>query len=188
MSDWMSPTTWLDRPEVTLQMGEVYASREPCVISTVVGSCIAVALWDPQVRVGGLTHFVVPPLDDAEEATRFGTQAMDLLVCAMMKQGADRRRLTATIVGAAHLLTIDEGDAGPAQRNLRFIRSFIQRDGFPLVAEEVGGHAPRRFRFETDTGHGTVRPVKSGRVLAELFQTERTQTATAPSYGDVTLF
>jgi chemotaxis protein CheD len=179
---------WIERPEVTVQVGQLYASREPCVITTVVGSCIAVGLWDPQARVGGLTQFMVPPLDDAEEVVRFGTQAIDLLVCAMMKEGADRLRLGATVVGAARLLTIDEGDASVAQRTLRFIRDFIRRDGFALRWEDTGGDAPRRLSFETDTGKAIVRPVESTRFLAELFRADRTPVAPAPSSGDVTLF
>ena len=178
----------VERLEMTVQVGQFYASREPCMITTVVGSCIALALWDPHARVGGLTHFVVPPLDDAEEVTRFGAQAMDLLVCAMMKAGGDRLQLRATVVGAARLLTIDEGDGSVARRTLRFIRDFIRRDGFPVTSEDTGGDAPRRLSFETDTGRATVRPVKPTRLLAELFRAQRAPVISAPSYGDVTLF
>jgi chemotaxis protein CheD len=131
--------SWIERPEVTLQVGQFHASREPCLITTVAGSCIALGLWGSRARVGGLTHFVVPPLDDAEEVTRFGAQAVDLLVCALIKQGADRLRLSARVVGA-------------------------------------------------DTGQATVRPVRSTRLLAELFRVERTPAVAASSYGDVTLF
>lgn len=188
MTASLSDAPWIERPEVTLRAGQFYASREPCVITTVVGSCIALALWDSQARIGGLTHLVIPPLDDAEEVTRFGAQAIDLLVCAMMKEGADRLRLAATVVGAARLLTIDEGEASVAQRTLRFIRDFLRRDGFPLRLDDTGGDAPRRVSFETDTGHTMVRPVKPTRLLTELFRAERPPVIPAPSYGDVTLF
>jgi chemotaxis protein CheD len=180
--------TELERREITVHAGQHYASREPCLITTVVGSCIALALWDPKARVGGLAHVLVPPLDDAEEATRFGAQAIDLLVCSMMKAGADRLQMRATAVGAARLLTIDEGEASVARRTLRFIRDFIARDGYPLMLEDTGGEAPRRLSFETDTGRATVGPVPRTRLLAELFRAEPTRIAPTLSYGDVTLF
>ena len=74
--------------EVTLHVGGVHASSEPTLIKTLLGSCVAVCLWDPRVQVGGMNHFLLPdgdPDGPRDEATRFGAHAMDCLVGEMLK-------------------------------------------------------------------------------------------------------
>jgi len=45
--------------QVTIYIGTVFAAREPTVIETLLGSCVAVCLWDPETRVGGMNHFLL---------------------------------------------------------------------------------------------------------------------------------
>ena len=84
--------------EITLHVGGVHASAEPSMIKTLLGSCVAVCLWDERARVGGMNHFLLPdgrPDGPHDEATRFGVHAMDCLVGEMLKLGADSRRMVA---------------------------------------------------------------------------------------------
>jgi chemotaxis receptor (MCP) glutamine deamidase CheD len=97
----------VERQEAVIHIGGVRAAREPSVLKTVLGSCIAVCLTDPVARIGGMNHFMLPaPGDGSEEpwgAARYGIHAMDLLVGAMLKAGADRLRLQARLFGGASL-------------------------------------------------------------------------------------
>jgi chemotaxis receptor (MCP) glutamine deamidase CheD len=174
--------------EVTLYIGGVHACAEPTVIKTLLGSCIAVCLWDPVTRVGGMNHFMLPQGEGrGDDLTRFGVHAMDCLISATMKVGADRRRLQAKLFGGAHVLDIAVSEGGVPQRNVDFIRAFLEREGFPVLSADVGGHQPRYVHFHTDSGRARVKRVTSvtDRPRFEAFPT---RPPAPPAYGSVTLF
>lgn len=177
--------------EVTLYIGGVHASRHPMLIKTLLGSCIAVCLWDPEAQVGGMNHFMLPREVGSgrnADASRFGVHAMDCLVGAMMKLGGDRRRFVAKVFGGAHVLDIKESAAGVPQQNIEFIRTFLGEEGFPVLSEDVGGYHPRHVHFYTATGRARIKRVKSVASCSRLVGEEQRQVAAPPRYGDVTLF
>ena len=175
--------------EVTLYIGGVHASAEPTLIKTLLGSCIAVCLWDPAARVGGMNHFMLPQGDgQGDDLTRFGVHAMDSLIGATMKAGGERRRLTAKLFGGAHVLDIAVSEGGVPQRNVDFVQKFLEREGFPVLSADVGGHQPRYVHFFTDTGRARVKRVTSVTGRPRLEPYEKPRPAPAPTYGSVTLF
>ena len=175
--------------EVTLYIGGVHASAEATLIKTLLGSCIAVCLWDPVARVGGMNHFMLPQGDGkGDDLTRFGVHAMDSLIGATMKVGGERRRLTAKLFGGAHVLDIAVTEGGIPQRNVDFVQTFLEREGFPVLSADVGGHQPRYVHFFTDSGRARVKRVTSVTGRPRLEPYEKPRPAPAPTYGSVTLF
>lgn len=174
---------------VTLYLGGVHASGEPIIIRTLLGSCIAVCLYDPNRHAGGMNHFMLPHgscRDGDQEATRFGAYAMDRLVAAVMKAGGDRGRLVAKVFGAAHVLGIFESKSSVPQQNIAFIQTYLKREGFPVAAEDLGGYDPRDVRFHTSTGRAFVRKVPTA--WRRLLTREKIAEAKPCAYGEVTLF
>src|SRR5262249_26309622 len=113
--------------EITLHVGGVHASAEPTMIKTLLGSCVAVCLWDECARVGGMNHFLLPdgrPDGPRDEATRFGVHAMDCLVGEMLKLGADPRRIIAKVFGGASVLALAGSAASVPQANVAFVRAY----------------------------------------------------------------
>ena len=182
------PQVTASEGEVTLYIGGVHASREPVVIKTLLGSCIAVCLHDPVSRVGGMNHFMLPfgADDHAANAARFGVHAMDRLIGAAMRAGGDRRRFVAKVFGGAHVLGRRGSQVSVPEQNIEFVRSFLETEGFPLLNADVGGEQPRQVHFHTDSGRAFVKRVTGA--AAKLAQRERRSMRTPPAYGDVTLF
>jgi chemotaxis receptor (MCP) glutamine deamidase CheD len=175
--------------EMTIHIGGVHASAEPVIIRTLLGSCIAVCLWDRARNIGGMNHFLLPSGDSLEgDPGRFGVHAMDRLIGAMMKLGADRRQLVAKVFGGAHVLDIAESDTGVPQRNIAFIRDFLEYDRIPVAAEDVGGHQPRDVRFYTATHRVRVRRVGAARAQTRLVRAEHRAEVAAPAFGSVELW
>lgn len=179
--------------DVTIYIGGVHASDTPTLVKTLLGSCIAVCLWDPVTRVGGMNHFMLPHGGGSgfgEDATRFGVHAMDRLIGATMKSGGDRRRLVAKVFGGAHVLQIRESVDSVPQQNIQFIRSFLSAESLPVLGEDVGGHHPRHVHFHTGTGIARVKRVTSAGAQARLVERERVQERADESsrYGTVELF
>jgi len=142
-----------DTPRVTIHIGGIRASKEPLVIDTVLGSCIAACLYDPEARIGGMNHFMLPEGIDLKNpnSTRYGVHAMELLISDLMKLGAERSRFRAKIFGGGHVLKIRESVKGVPQRNIEFVRRFLQGEQIPVVKEDLGGYQPRRVLFHTDS-------------------------------------
>jgi chemotaxis receptor (MCP) glutamine deamidase CheD len=177
--------------EVTIYIGGVHVTEHPEVVKTLLGSCISVCLHDPGARVGGMNHFMLPHRvgdGDAEDLTRFGVHAMDCLIGTMMKLGGDRRRFVAKFFGGAHVLNIREAATGVPQQNIDFIRSFLTAEGFPILAEDVGGYHPRHVRFYTASGRAMVKRVEGAHARSRLLAQEQQRPAEPPKFGDVVLF
>jgi chemotaxis receptor (MCP) glutamine deamidase CheD len=191
----MSPTATRppQTPEIvekTIYIGEVLAAREPTIIKTLLGSCVAVCLWDPVTRVGGMNHFLLPRSlqESTDDSARFGVHAMDLLICEMLKAGAERSRLRAKVFGGAHVLAVAEEEDGIPSQNITFALEFLKRDGFKLTGSDLGGYLPRRVHFQTDTGRAFVQRVVSATALSRLTAAESRQAIDKPVYGAVELF
>ena len=79
-----------DRTSYIVQ-GEFRVSRDPSeVLSTVLGSCVAVCLWDPTAKVGGMNHFLLPAAPGQGDAKmlRYGAHAMEVLINEVLKLGS----------------------------------------------------------------------------------------------------
>ena len=177
--------------EITLHVGGVHASAEPTVIKTLLGSCVAVCLWDPRVAVGGMNHFLLPsgePDGRPDDATRFGVHAMDRLIGEMLKLGATPRRLVAKVFGGASVLAIRGSAASVPRANVDFVREFLAREGLRVAATSVGGTLPRQIRFFTDSGKALVRRVVGPRAQALVLEEEQKGRRRRARFGDVTFF
>lgn len=177
---------------VTINIGGLRASSEPLVIDTVLGSCIAACLYDPVSGVGGMNHFMLPEGFDPDNpaSTRYGVHAMELLITEIMKLGGQRRRFQAKVFGGGHVLNIRESLDGVPQRNIDFVRRFLNVERIPVMTEDVGGYQARRVLFYSNTGkvmlkrlgtNDAVRTAEEEMVYLISLKKQKTD-------GDVTLF
>ena len=144
---------------VYLAPGRLYASGEDVQVTTILGSCVAVCLWDPQAEVGGVNHFLLPSGTPA--SPRFGDSAVALLIGEVLERGAHRGRLTAKIFGGACVLEAfraDEWSLGA--RNVEIAREQLEAACIPVVGEDVGGDRGRKLVFHVRTGAAWVRPIE----------------------------
>jgi chemotaxis protein CheD len=166
---------------VTVLQGDLHVSSDPTeVLSTILGSCVAVCLWDPMARVGGMNHFLLPGDNDrCANTIKYGTHAMELLINALMRKGAVRGRLQAKLFGGAQMVS-QFRTIGAS--NIRFARAFLQTEGIPCLSESLGGTTARRVRFWPTTGQAQMLAVPRHDSLPVTL----TPAVTAPL--DITLF
>lgn len=153
-----------DVPIRPIIVGQVEASATPLRLTTLVGSCIAVCLFDPKYNIGGMNHFMLPCCTTVDrQCATYGIHAMELLVNEIMKLGGDRRRLVAKVFGGGNVLGRNESPGSIhaiGERNAQFAMEFLQTDGIPVVAQDIGGLTGRQVHFLTHTGQAFVRPVQ----------------------------
>lgn len=178
------------REEIVIYLGGLHVSSQPIVIKTLLGSCIAVCLYDPIRRMGGMNHFMLPHGGGRgqQDAARFGVHAMDLLITALMKSGADRRRLVAKVFGGAHVLDISDSPTSVPRQNVAFIHRYLEQECLPILAKDVGGSRPREIHFHTKSGQVFVRKVSSAQSWKQLLALEKIDEERTLRFGEVTLF
>lgn len=170
--------TGTDRTVYVVQ-GEYRVSAEPDeVLSTLLGSCVAVCLWDPVARVGGMNHFLLPfgPDGAKDGSMRYGVHAVEILINDLLRNGARRDRLRAKLFGGARMSSRLR-DIGTA--NAAFARDYLKTEDIACIAESLGGNSARRVVFRPTTGQARQMLVPDA-IVEETSTAQRTQ--------DVTLF
>jgi chemotaxis protein CheD len=128
------------------------------LIAQSLGSCLAVAIYDPVKHVGGLLHVMLP--DSSIHTTKaqespymFVDTGVPLLFRSAYKLEADKVRIITRVVGGADLLSFGNAFTGIGQRNFEALCEIMKRNGVRIRAQEVGGNISRTVRFEIATGH-----------------------------------
>ena len=96
-----------DSHAVKVLPGEFYATPKDLLLVTVLGSCVAACIRDPELGIGGMNHFMLPDTDSAGpagNAARYGSYAMEMLINQLIKLGAVRARLEAKVFGGGAVI------------------------------------------------------------------------------------
>lgn len=173
-----------------LNIGDVVASRRPILLETVLGSCVSVCLWDPQQRLGGMNHILLPKGSNTDQAARFGVNAMELLINKIMALGGARSRLVAKAFGGANLIASLQAPA-VGEQNAEFVKTFLRMEKITLLAQRLGGSQAVKVSFSTDTGKVIVSTV-DGKALRRRVTEEEKYVTDSAHYrvepGETTLF
>lgn len=129
----------------------VVVDDESVVLGTILGSCVAACLRDPEAGVGGMNHFLLPgDISRASgDAERYGVHLMELLINGLLKRGAQRERLEGKLFGGARMV---DGLSDIGAKNAAFAKNYLRNEGIKLVAEDLGGRHGRRIEYYPVTG------------------------------------
>ena len=129
------------------------------VISTILGSCVSVCLWDCGLRLGGMNHILVPEGGFSDLGARgAGATAMERLINTMMKRGAQRDRLIAKVFGGAAIVS---GLSDIGAQNSAFVLDYLETERIPCSSKCVGGSRARLVRFWPASGRAQQRFVRA---------------------------
>lgn len=143
--------------------GQYYVTTQNEMITTLLGSCISVCIYDEKTGHGGMNHFMLPgeagdrksgwsELD--EESTRYGLYAMEGLINDVLKCGSRRENLRAKAFGGGKII---ENMTDVGRRNISFVRQYLQVEGLTLVGSDLGLIYPRKVNFFPQTGKVMVK-------------------------------
>jgi len=180
-------------PAVRLRPGECYVaeSRDEMIV-TVLGSCVAACVRDPETGIGGMNHFMLAESETGEwggvsQAMRYGNHAMESLINAILRTGCPRARLEIKVFGASSL---GAGGARVGEANQTFVRRYLAYEGLSAAAEDLGGGRPRRIHYLP--GIGRVKRLflapTEGAAIASGETAYRRRLRTPAPAGDIDLF
>lgn len=131
-----------------IQGEQAISDTEGTTLQTVLGSCVSACLHDPVRRIGGMNHFLLPD-DGSSTDIRHASAAMECLVNALLKRGAERSRLEAKLFGGARIMATLP-DIG--RRNGEAALAFLANEGIVCRSQSLGGERARRVRFWPESG------------------------------------
>lgn len=130
----------------------------PRTMMTILGSCVAVCLWDRRGSCGGMNHYLLPRRGPNAEATpRYGDVAIPMLISKLLALGALRQNLRAKIFGGAHVLPGFRADGRSlGADNVEVAIQLLHEEGVQTVSEDIGGTRGRKLAFNTVDGTALV--------------------------------
>lgn len=151
------------RPKtVYLYPGEVFAAGEPVHVSTILGSCVAICLWDPVRKVGGLNHFLLPqPIGADQGSTKFSAPALRALLSKLAALGSTRESLQAHVYGGARVMKVSLNVGRHlGQENVDAAFAGLAKEGIRVLDSRTGGSRGLRLLFSTIDGSVQVRELQ----------------------------
>lgn len=146
---------------IHLPIGGIEVVQESAVISTVLGSCVSICLFDEKRKVAGMNHFMLPTMHTGRngQAGRFGDSSIPELIDRMLKKGCRPANMTAKIFGGARMLSQFSSFSGISESNVEVAQKILKEYGIRIVASDVGGTRGRKVAFHTENGRVYVRQV-----------------------------
>ena len=193
----LAPNKYYDRTfdmeAAKLLPGEYYATGRDMLLVTVLGSCVAACIRDPQTGIGGMNHFMLPeggdPHDLMSATARYGGYAMEVLINQLVKLGANRGRLEAKVFGGAAVLrgftTVNVGEA-----NSDFVLDYLAQERIRVTSQDLRGIHPRKVYFFPVTGRVLVKKLKGvhNDTIVAREREYNHRLSRAPIAGEVELF
>ncbi len=139
-----------------LKPGYIFFSKEGHILETVLGSCISLCLFDPENKMGVMTHYIYATYREEDEKGYTGSIALPFALKTMLDNGSKLDKLKAHIVGGGKnpRLTDKVG-----KENSGFAIDFINKQKIPLLTLDVGEEKSRRVIFNTTTGELQVKSI-----------------------------
>lgn len=139
----------------------LFASKNEAQVKTVLGSCIAVCLYDPILRQGGINHYMLPLWNGEGLPTpKYGNIAIEKLIDKMLEMGSVKRNIIAKIFGGAESLENQSSSFRIGSRNTDLALDMLKQHQIKIAGQSTGGNQGRNILFNTATGEVIMRLIK----------------------------
>jgi chemotaxis protein CheD len=155
----------IDATRIFLRPGEILVSRKPTIVSTVLGSCVAVTMFSPRVRAGAICHATLPERGGASglAPSHFVSDAVPYMMECFEKLGIKRGETEVKLFGGADVLDPAGGayvSATVGTQNIRRALRIVEEERLHLFVYNVGGRLGRKIFFCTHTGDILLRHIR----------------------------
>ena len=136
-----------------IHQGDLYIGVKPTEINTILGSCIAVCIYDTLNCIGGMNHYLVPLWNEnGLQSPKYGNISIHRLIESMLNVGCNVRNLEAKVFGGANVIDVTSEDMMIGRKNILIAKEILKEYRIPIVAEDTGGERGRRIMMRSDTG------------------------------------
>jgi chemotaxis protein CheD len=160
----------ISRKKYFLFAGQFIITTVPAEIITILGSCVSVCLWDKKMHSAGISHFLLPGTDSAEDTGNAdrGNSSTRMLIRSMLNRQSQREDLEAKVFGGCNSLYMKGNRYFVGKKNAEMALKILEDERIPVVASHTGGEYGRKIIFNTRTGKVRMRLLrKTGTELNE---------------------
>ncbi|MEX1057900.1 MAG: chemotaxis protein CheD [Natronospirillum sp.] len=145
--------------DIFLRPGEWYFGGERTRIRTTLGSCVAITLWHPTHKTGGMCHYMLPGIGRFPEELngRYADDAVRLLLADIQQRGHNAVEYEAKAFGGGNMFGPTLPDTSVADRNVDAARQLLRHYGLNVHASHLGGSGYRQLIFNLQDGHVWLR-------------------------------
>jgi len=158
-------------PRLFIKPGELCFSREPLVVTTILGSCVALTMFHQPTRIGALCHALLPSgpaplLSKAvhQRGFRYVDSAFQAMVTLFERASIPLKQVKFKLFGGGDVLAGGADCVQPSvgQQNLEVALNLLAEWGMFLTAQDTGGNCGRKVRFFTHTGDVLLKRMDQG--------------------------
>jgi len=136
-----------------LYPADIYVDKAPCLVTTVLGSCVSVCLHDPVLEQGAINHFILPQWNGTDLATmKYGNTAIIRILGELLTLGSKYENVVAKVFGGSEVLLSTPTNFNIGKRNIQIAFEILKEFKIPVVLSDVGGNKGRKITFNTLTG------------------------------------
>ena len=136
-----------------LYPADIYVDTNPCLVSTILGSCISVCLHDPVLGYGAINHYILPRWNGHDLATmKYGNMSIIRILEELLTLGSKYGDIVAKVYGGAQVLTGMPTNFHIGKRNAKIATEILSEFNIPVIYWDVGGNMGRKIIFNTFTG------------------------------------
>ncbi|MGM0369064.1 MAG: chemotaxis protein CheD [Bacillota bacterium] len=152
--------------KIRIKMADLNIGQDSeILITSGLGSCVGVTLYDERTKIGGMAHVMLPkfpPNRDSGNPAKYADTALDILVEKLEEAGARKSRFEAKIAGGAQMFDFSNSNDKMriGARNIEAVKKYLKDYNIPLKGSEVGADYGRTMEFDLATGKATIKTVK----------------------------
>jgi chemotaxis protein CheD len=147
-----------------IYLGDIFVSPRPFLIETLLGSCVAVCIYDKKKQYGGMNHFFLPSYNGNGAGlpfAKYGKNATQKLIGLMLVYGSKLSDLTARIYGGADLFYHNLNPFKVGQKNIEIAYETLKKFRVKIEEGDTGGKTGRKIWFDNQLGYVSVKYVKN---------------------------
>ncbi len=136
--------------KIFIYPGSLEVTTQPKTLSTILGSCVAVCIWDKKLKFGGMNHFMLPLWNGEGLASpKYGNIAIDKLIRKMINNGSETEDLEAKIFGGGNVIESANNVYRIGERNIEIAYSKLAEYGIKITGSSTGGKLGRKILMNT---------------------------------------
>ena len=139
----------------------MFTSNEPYIVDTILGSCVAVCLYDTRLKIGGVNHYMLPYWNGQGLASpKYGNIAIPKLLEKLQSMGSKNEDLIAKVFGGANMFETEMEQFMIGDRNIAVAMEILTEKKIKIGATSTGGNKGRKIRYNTATGEVLQRMIE----------------------------
>ena len=156
---------------ITVGIADLNVAKDADILVTyALGSCVGICLYDPVLKLAGLSHIMLPSVKEfsdpkaVAQTAKYADTAIEQLMKKMIAMGAGKIRVRAKIAGGAQMFAPVNNTnlAGIGERNVQAVKKELARLSIPIVAEDTGKNYGRTLYLSSADGIMRIKSVNKG--------------------------